>query len=386
MNVIQSSRFWLFQTQTWLYNQIRFLSDDINNHIVCEDTVNLDQFKLPNIHNLSRKSPFRFFFEKRVSILRLWRYQSFLIQTARKENAKILHSHFGDMGWFNLTAAIKANVKHIVTFYGFDVTMLPKTTPVWFERYRNLFASVDGILCEGPFMGKSIERLGCPKEKIHVHHLGVAVDEIEFKPRQWSPGAPIKILIAASFVEKKGIPYALEALGQLQHEVPLEITIIGDASEQPRSQLEKQKILDVIAKHNLSDKIRMLGFQPYSVLLKEAYSHHIFLSPSVSAADGDSEGGAPVTIIEMVASGMPVISTRHCDIPEVILHGKTGLLADERNADELKCHLSWLVNHYDQWGKMIKAGRERIEIEFNTKRQGKKLSEIYINITKTDNE
>jgi len=84
MNIIHSSRFWLFQAQTWLYNQIKFLNDGISNHIVCEDTVNLNQFSLPNIHNLSQKSPFLFFFEKRISIQRLWRYQNFLIKIAKK--------------------------------------------------------------------------------------------------------------------------------------------------------------------------------------------------------------------------------------------------------------------------------------------------------------
>ena len=80
----------------------------------------------------------------------------------------------------------------------------------------------------------------------------------------------------------------------------------------------------VIEKHKLQSKIRMLGFQPYSVLLEEAYTHHIFLSPSVTASDGDTEGGAPVTLIEMLATGMPIVSTTHCDIPEIICKGPEG--------------------------------------------------------------
>jgi len=75
----------------------------------------------------------------------------------------------------------------------------------------------------------------------------------------------------------------------------------------------------------------MLGFQPHAILFEEAYKNHIFLSPSVTALDGDTEGGAPVTIIEMAATGMPIISTKHCDIPEVIKDGVTGFLANERD-------------------------------------------------------
>ena len=83
----------------------------------------------------------------------------------------------------------------------------------------------------------------------------------------------------------------------------LEIVIIGDNTLEPRSQSEKQKILQVIEKYGMQSKIRMLGFQPHCVLMNEAYKHHIFISPSVTAADGDTEGGAPVSIIEMAASG-----------------------------------------------------------------------------------
>ena len=91
----------------------------------------------------------------------------------------------------------------------------------------------------------------------------------------------------------------------------------------------------MIEKYNLRSKVRLLGYQPFSVMLEEAYGHHIFLSPSVTASDGDTEGGAPVGIIEMTASGMPVISTTHCDIPEVIQNGVTGLLAEERDVEGL---------------------------------------------------
>ncbi len=70
-----------------------------------------------------------------------------------------------------------------------------------------------------------------------------------------------------------------------------------------------------------------MGYQPHSTLFAEAYRHHIFLSPSVTASTGDTEGGAPVSLIEMAATGMLIVSTTHCDIPEVIKHGVTGLLA-----------------------------------------------------------
>ena len=111
--------------------------------------------------------------------------------------------------------------------------------------------------------------------------------------------------------------------------------------------------------------------------MEEARRHHVFLSPSVTAADGDTEGGAPVSLIEMSASGMMVVSTTHCDIPGVILHGKTGWLAPERDIDALVEHLQWIVAHPGEWMEMQRAGRTYMEAEFDARRQGERLGAIY---------
>lgn len=377
ITVIHSVPRWLPQTETWLYSQIEHLPPGVTNHILCEATENLDQFYLPNIHILSRVSPWRYFLNTALCRLGIENNAAFLVKLAKKCQARVLHSHFGNTGWKNLAAARRAGLRHIVTFYGFDVNHLPAIDPRWLKRYDTLFQEVDYVLCEGSYMAECIKKMGCPEHKVRVHRLGVRVDEIPFKPRAWSPGEPLRVLIAASFREKKGIPYALEALGCLQYDVPLRITVIGDAGSEPASQVEKEKIISAIKKHNLKPVVRMLGFQPYNVLFEEAYKHHVFLSPSVTASNGDTEGGAPVTIIEMAATGMPVVSTTHCDIPEVILNGDTGLLAKERDVKGLFVHLKWLVKHPDKWLPMLQHSRRHIETKYNAQKQGVYLSGIY---------
>jgi colanic acid/amylovoran biosynthesis glycosyltransferase len=226
-------------------------------------------------------------------------------------------------------------------------------------------------------MARCISELGCPEEKIKVHHLGVSVDEIPFKPRCWRSGEVLRVLIAATFREKKGIPYALQALGRLSENIQLEITLIGDAHTEQRSQQEKRKILQTVEYLGLQQKIRMLGYQPYQVFLEEAYKHHIFLSPSITATDGDTEGGAPISIIEMMASGMPVISTFHCDIPEIVHHRVSGLLAGEGDVEGLVEHLEWFTGHPNEWGKMLEEGRKHVESEYDARNQGRRLAKIY---------
>lgn len=379
MIIIHKHNIWLHLTENWLFTQVKYLPEEVTIHIVCEETKNLNQFWHPNIH-VYPNSPSRFFLlAYRIRNLIPERSTAFLNRIAKDTGACILHSHFGSGGWKNIKYAKKACLKHIVTFYGVDVNHLPLHYPEWKERYKDLFAHADCILCEGPYMASSIINLGCPKEKVKVHHLGIPTNNFLFKPRKWNCNDPLRILIAASFREKKGIPYALKALAQLNSSVPIEITIIGDAIQERTSKLEKENILNTIQRQKLDSKVRHLGFQPHSVMIEEAYKHHIFISPSITAKDGDTEGGAPVSIIEMAATGMPIVSTKHCDIPNIIRNGM-GLLTEERDVSGLVNCLKRLVNHPQEWNSMLYKARKHIEKEFNAITQGNKLAEIYKSI------
>ena len=377
MIVVHSFPTWLPQTMVWLYTQARHLPQGIESHIVCEKTENLAQFGLPHIHPLSEQPRWRQIYDRGLRKLRVRRHLGFQTLQAKRYQAQVLHSHFGNIGWCDIGVARQAKLKHIVTFYGMDVNYLPMQDPHWRQRYRTLFKHVDHVLCEGAHMAQKVKELGCPAEKVRVQHLGVEVDKIEYRPRVWHPGIPLRVLIVASFREKKGIPYAIEALARIQRFVDIEITIIGDASNEVRSQAEKQKILTLIARHGLNDKVRLLGYQPYTILFEEAYQHHIFLSPSVTASDGDTEGGAPVSLIDMAASGMPIVSSTHCDIPEIIQNGISGLLAPERDVDALADHLLWLTKYPDRWLPMVEAGRRHMEAEYDAQVQGQRLAGIY---------
>jgi colanic acid/amylovoran biosynthesis glycosyltransferase len=293
-------------------------------------------------------------------------------------DATLVHSHFGPIGWSNLASVRRIPARHIVTFYGYDMSWLPATQPIWKHRYQELFRTVERVLCEGPFMAGALMRLGCPEEKICVHHLGVGSERISFVPRRWVPGAPLRVLIAGTFTEKKGIPDALEALGRIVGETEIQITIIGDARPQDPGDLrELKRIRAATEASGLGTVVRFLGYQTHARLFEEAYAHHIFLSPSVTGTDGDTEGGVPVTIIEMAATGMPVVSTYHCDIPNVIEHGRSGLLAREHDVRQLAEHIRWLIQRPDVWHEMAAAARHRIDREFNARIQGLRLAAIY---------
>jgi colanic acid/amylovoran biosynthesis glycosyltransferase len=369
---------WLPQTETWIYEQVKHLPRHVESHVLCTYTSNLEQFRLPRIYSLADDWSPRGVWDRLLRRAGMRTKIDSLTRLAKRTGAAVAHSHFGNWAWEYMPAVRRAGMKHVVTFYGGpDLTVRPREDSRWRDRYGDLFEHVERVLCEGPHMAEMIRQMGCPPHKVRVHHLGAKVGEFQCVPRRYERGQPLRVLIAGSFREKKGIPYALEACAKVKSRVPVQITLIGDAGPFDEKQEEKRRILQVIKDRELSGNVRMLGFQPHDVLIREAMEHHVFLSPSVTGTDGDTEGGAPVSIVEMLATGMPVVSTRHCDIPNVIPGDSIGLLADERDADGLADRLIWLIDHPECWEAMGLAARRRIEEQFNCTIQGQRLADLY---------
>jgi colanic acid/amylovoran biosynthesis glycosyltransferase len=240
-----------------------------------------------------------------------------------------------------------------------------------------MFDQASVVLCEGPHMAGEIVARGARRAQMRLFHLGIELDKFAYRPRAWSRAEPLRVLIAGRFVEKKGMPYAIDALARISSRVSLEIHLVGDAHDNAQSQLEKRRIMDAIERGGLSERVVHHGMIPYSDLIDLAYRCHIFLSPSVRAADGDTEGGAPVTIIEMVASGMPIVSTMHCDIPYATGGSENALLAPERDVDALAELLLKLVDDPAGWRPMLDRARAHVEMNYEVTRQGEKLAAIY---------
>jgi colanic acid/amylovoran biosynthesis glycosyltransferase len=374
---------WLPLTQNWIYSQVSQLQRlGINAHVVCNGIDNLGHFNIDNLHSRSNESLLRMMRRKCLKILCIRDSFPFLTKVASSVRADIVHSHFGDVGWINIGALQRLNAHHVVTFYGYDVNMLPMQNAQWIERYRVLFSQAHLFLCEGSHMARCIVGLGCPDHKVLVHHLGVDISKLEFVPRQWRSGETLRVFIAASFREKKGIPIAIHALAIIARDIRVELTIVGDAGSSPDDQKEKASIMEALSSTGLIDCTRLLGYQPHNVMLRESLEHHIFLQPSITASDGDTEGGAPVSIIEMMATGMPVVATTHCDIPEVVGPAFAHLLAPERDVEQLAGRIRLLLSDPDSWAALLKSGRDHIEREYNLEIQVNRLVNIYEGINK----
>lgn len=384
LRVLHRLPVWLPQTQTWLDRQIRAVPGPIRQRIVADTREHPEQFPAQDLWVFAEAPHRRRLWDKTLKRAGLCTDFGFVERIAHAFGPDVVHSHFGHVGWAMGTLPQRLRAAHVVSFYGFDVNMLPQRDRRWVRRYRELFARVDRVLCEGPHMASCLQRLGCPPERCHVHALGVDLPAIAFRPRTPPDREPLRVLMAAGFREKKGFPDGLEALGRVVRHHPVALTIVGDAGADAASRAEKARILATLERLGLATQTRLLGFQPPEVLWREAYAHHLFLAPSVTAADGDTEGGAPVVLIEMVASGMPAVATRHCDIPHVLPAKWHGLLAPERDAAALAAAIEdWIAAPAPVWTERLAAGRAHLERGFDAASQGRALARIYRGIRAT---
>jgi len=370
--VVQSLRAWLPQTQKWLATQLAHLPPDLHAAVACDRTENLDQFPQPDLACRADSRP-RLADRLQPSGAR----RRFVQRVLRQRHASLLHAHFGHIAWMDSAAAARAGVPLVASFYGFDATQLPHSEPEWGARYGELFDRAALVLAEAPAMAATLRGLGCPAAKLRVHHLGTDVATLPFRPRQARDG-PLRVLMVGRFVEKKGMPDGIRAVAAArQAGVDATLTIVGGPSDEPRGAAEAAAIEAAVAGAGLGGRLRMLGPMPFADLVGVALEHDVLLCPSKTAADGDSEGGLPVTLIELGGTGMPIVATRHADIPEFVHDGENGILAEPGDVDALARALGTLASSPERWGAMAAASRRRVDAEFDARRQGERLGAIY---------
>jgi len=298
-----------------------------------------------------------------------------LILASLPRGYQIFHCHYGTLGkTFLFTKLLFPNSKLVVHFHGFDITkVIQKYTP---DYYKSLFKVADLILPISNHWRKKLIKLGCPESKIVVHRMGINIEQFSFKLRPLR--SPIKFLTVGRLVEKKGISYAIEAFAKIVHQYPdfsFEYFIAGDGPL--KSSLEEK-----IKKLGLENKVYLLGWVSNDEVQKLMDQAHIFLLPSITASSGDQEG-IPVVLMEAMASGLPVISTYHSGIPELVIDKETGFLVPEKDISALAEKILDLVKNPDSLTQIVKNARRYVEKEYNIKRQVKKLADIYENLVRS---
>ncbi|EEU9183015.1 colanic acid biosynthesis glycosyltransferase WcaL [Escherichia coli] len=291
-------------------------------------------------------------------------------QVAKPLHADVFIAHFGPAG---VTAAklrelgvIRGKIATI--FHGIDISsreVLNHYTP----EYQQLFRRGDLMLPISDLWAGRLQKMGCPREKIAVSRMGV--DMTRFSPRPVkAPATPLEIISVARLTEKKGLHVAIEACRQLKEQgVAFRYRILGIGPWERR-------LRTLIEQYQLEDVVEMPGFKPSHEVKAMLDDADVFLLPSVTGADGDMEG-IPVALMEAMAVGIPVVSTLHSGIPELVEADKSGWLVPENDARALAQRLAAFSQlDTDELAPVIKRAREKVEHDFNQQVINRELASL----------
>lgn len=286
-------------------------------------------------------------------------------------NPSIIHAHFALDAIQALPIARKLNLPLVVSLHGFDVTSTRAALRSSFAgrhylRHREeLFRKASAFLCVSHFIRDAALRAGFPESKLHVHYTGIDCERFRHTGIRRDPKL---ILFVGRLVEKKGCEYLLRAMAFVQQRDPeARVEIIGDGPLRHE--------LEALASH-LSLRASFRGAQSPDEVLRCMSRARVLCNPSVTAASGDKEGFGMV-FAEAQAVGTPVVSFSHAAIPEVVQHGRTGLLCPERKTAALAVCLQALLRNDAFWASMSEQARDWVRERFDISRQTENLESLY---------
>jgi colanic acid/amylovoran biosynthesis glycosyltransferase len=285
-------------------------------------------------------------------------------------DAQLLHVYFGHIGVLLLPLIETWPKPSLVSFHGADV-LVDMHKPAYRRATEQMLAAVKRVLVRSESLQRAVTKLGCPPEKILIQRTGIPIDEFPFRERKIPPNGEWRLLQAGRLIEKKGIKTTLRAFAKFRKIFPASIMTI--AGEGP--QLEELQAL--VKKLGVASAVFFAGFVSQSKLCDFFYSSHMFLHPSETGRDGNQEG-VPNSMLEAMATGLPIFATLHGGIPEAVEHGVGGTLVNERDDEALAKAMTSAAQDPERLSQMGRAAAEQVAQKFERAEQTRRLEEIYL--------
>jgi len=300
---------------------------------------------------------------KALSILSIFRSRNDVIAGfLREHNVTTMMAEFGGLGWKLLPAAQKAGCAYFVHFHGYDASK-KLNSPKTVRQYQTLFEQAQGFFAPKQFLADKLIAIGCPKDAIIVTPCGVEPNAFALSAR-----LPQKCLAVGRFVEKKAPLVTIAAFAAAAKSRPsAHLDFIGDGPLLGECQR-------YVAKHQLSDKITLHGVAPHQKVKELMANASLFLQHSVTASDGDTEG-LPVAILEAMASGLAVVSTKHSGIPEAVIDGQHGFLVAEHDETAMADAINTLMDDHEMVERLGDQARARAISNFSAERSASLIRE-----------
>ena len=296
----------------------------------------------------------------------LWRFvqASWVAERARRTGVRHLHAHFANRSATVAQQAAKLlGIPFSFTAHAFDIYRDADHDVIARKMADSRFT-----VTVSEFNVQFLESLMNGKRG-RVELVRNGIDMSRFMPTPRLALKPFRILSVARLVEKKGIPVLVEACRILRDRgLEFQCDIVGKGAL--RGQLEK-----TIRANNLSASVHLLGPMPQHEIIRQYHLAHVVALPCIVAADGNRDG-LPVSIVEALACGLPVISTPVTGIPEVIQHGCNGLLVPERDAVALADALESVMSDNELYARLRSFARSSVCESFDQRRTTAKLYDL----------
>ena len=287
--------------------------------------------------------------------------------------AQLIHAHFAEGAPPALFMSNRLNLPLILHLRGGselmpDAQLCRHLYQLPFLAWRRrVFARASLFLCVSKYIRDKALQAGFPEDKIRVQYTGM-------DPKAFSPTLPVSekdsnlVLYVGRLVPYKGCDYLLRAMKLVKQQQPeAHLVVIGDGTF--RGELEQLN-------SELGVKAEFLGELPQAEVRAWLERARVFCGPSVAHRDGMSEAFGNV-FSEAQAMGVPVVSFRHGGITETVWEGVTGLLATERDVEQLAAHLARYLVDEGFWLRSREEGMRWVRQQFNVHTQTAMLEVHY---------
>lgn len=232
----------------------------------------------------------------------------------KQHKIDVVLAEYGTTAALVTPACQKAGVPLVAHFHGFDASRYD-VIESYGERYRLMFDYASAVISVSKAMSEALVKLGCPREKIRLNPCGPSPIFFNVTPNYHS-----NWLLAVGRLTAKKAPYltldAFRRALQVCPELKLRLVGAGELKE------VVERLVDAWGLRGSVEMIDVASPEQIAGYMADAFA---FIQHSVQADNGDAEG-TPVAILEAGAAGLPVISTRHAGIPDVVLEAETGNL------------------------------------------------------------
>ena len=293
-----------------------------------------------------------------------------LVQILTRTDARLLHIYFGHIA-VHLLPVIRVWPKPvIVSFHGADV-LVDMEKPAYRRATKEMLDAVKRVLVRSESLRRAIVGLGGDQNKIEILRTGIPLDEFPFRERGFPQNGEWRFVQACRLIEKKGLNTTLHAFAAFLARHPkATLTIAGDGPL-------LAKLHDLARQLRIDNRVVFTGFVSQERLREIFYASDIFLHPSETGRDGNQEG-IPNSMLEGMASGLPVFATNHGGIPEAIEHGVSGVLVTEGDYHALSRALLDAAQDRQLLSRLARAGADAVAQKFDQRSQVRRLEDLYL--------